>query len=137
MLHLFMAQYVILFDGVCNLCNGFVQFIIQHDKKEKFSFAPLQSAFAKKTLASKNLNADDLQSVIFLAEDKIFTKSEAALEIAKHLGGFWSLLAGLKILPQVLRNSVYDLVCKNRYKWFGKSATCMIPSTKLKNRFLE
>ena len=132
-----MAQYVILFDGVCNLCNGFVQFIIQHDKKEKFSFAPLQSAFAKKTLASKNLNADDLQSVIFLAEDKIFTKSDAALEIAKHLGGLWSLLAVLKILPKGLRNSVYDFVGKNRYKWFGKSATCMIPSTKLKNRFLE
>lgn len=132
-----MSQYVILFDGVCNLCNGFLQFIIKHDKKEKFTFAPLQSAFAKDKLATKNINADDLQSVVFLAEDKIYTKSDAALQIAKHLGGIWILLAGLKILPQGLRNAVYDLVGKNRYKWFGKSATCMIPSIKLKNRFLE
>jgi predicted DCC family thiol-disulfide oxidoreductase YuxK len=132
-----MAQYVILFDGVCNLCNGFVQFIIKHDKKEKFSFAPLQSAYAKTKLDSQNINAEDLKSVIFLADDQIYTKSDAALQIAKHLGGFWFLIAYFQILPLRFRNAIYDLIGKNRYKWFGKSATCMIPSIELKNRFLK
>lgn len=131
-----MPQYVILFDGVCNLCNGFVQFIIKHDKTEKFSFAPLQSVFAKEILGKNNLNADDLKSVIFIANNMVYTKSNAALQIARCFGGWWHLLFYLKVLPLGLRNFVYDFVGKNRYKWFGKADACMVPSPKLLHRFL-
>lgn len=126
-----MAQYVIFYDGVCNLCNGFVQFVVKRDKNKKFAFAALQSAYAKETLKTFNINPDDLQSVVLFANQKVYIKSDAALEIAKHLGGLWFLLSYLKILPLTLRNSVYNYIGKNRYKWFGKRESCMVPDVKL------
>ncbi|TAH01121.1 MAG: thiol-disulfide oxidoreductase DCC family protein [Sphingobacteriales bacterium] len=132
-----MPQYVILFDGVCNLCNTFVQFIIKHDKKDKFSFAPLQSNYAIEVIKNHNLNNNQLQSVVFIANQKIYTKSNAALQIAKHLGGLWSLFGCLNIFPLKLRDAVYNYVAKNRYKWFGKKQSCMVPTANLKNKFLQ
>ncbi len=132
-----MPQYVILFDGVCNLCNTFVQFIIRHDKKNKFNFAPLQSNYAIEVIQKYNLNNNQLQSVVFIANQKIYTKSNAALQIAKHLGGLWSLFACLNIFPLKFRDAVYNYVAKNRYKWFGKKQNCMVPTPNLKNKFLQ
>ncbi len=132
-----MPKYVILFDGVCNLCNTFVQFIIKHDKKDKFSFAPLQSNYAIETLKKSNLNTNQLQSVVFIANQRIYTKSNAALQIAKHLGGLWSLFGCLNIFPLKLRDAVYNYVAINRYKWFGKKQSCMVPTPNLQNKFLQ
>ncbi|TAE35145.1 MAG: thiol-disulfide oxidoreductase DCC family protein [Sphingobacteriales bacterium] len=131
-----MANKVIFFDGVCNLCSGFVQFIIKLDKKKQFSFAALQSKYAQDALQSHNLNSDELQSVIFIINNKVYTKSDAAIEIAKQLGGLWFLVRCLKVFPLRFRNLVYDFIGKNRYKWFGKKESCMVPSEELKSRFL-
>lgn len=131
-----MANKVIFFDGVCNLCSGFVQFIIKQDKKQQFSFAALQSKYAQEALKSYDLNTSELQSVVFITNNRVYTKSDAAIEIAKQLGGLWYLLSGLKIFPLSFRNWVYDFIGKNRYKWFGKTDSCMVPSEELKSRFL-
>jgi len=132
-----MDQPVILFDGVCNLCNGFVQFIIKQDPLGKFKFASLQSAYAKKKLDGIGINKTNFDTVVFLSEGRIYTKSTAALKIAKHLGNGWALTYPLIFLPQFLRDSLYNLIARNRYKWFGKQESCMLPSPELKNRFLE
>jgi predicted DCC family thiol-disulfide oxidoreductase YuxK len=129
---------VILFDGICNLCNGFVQFVIERDNEGKFKFASLQSDFAADLLAKKNPHFDkeNLQSVILIKNDKIITKSDAAIEIGKQLGGLWKASGLLYIFPKFIRNMVYDLVAKYRYKWFGKQDVCWLPSPELKSRFL-
>jgi predicted DCC family thiol-disulfide oxidoreductase YuxK len=127
---------VIFFDGICNLCNGFVQFIIKHDKKANFRFAALQSDFAKQELSKKNITVEELSSVIILTEKGIFTKSTAALKIASQLNGFWKVAYIFIIIPKFIRDFVYDIIAKNRYKWFGKENHCMIPTPELKERFL-
>jgi predicted DCC family thiol-disulfide oxidoreductase YuxK len=127
---------VIFFDGVCNLCNGFVQFIIKHDKYAKFRFAALQSDFAKQELSKKNITVEELSSVILLTEKGVFTKSTAALKIASQLNGFWKAAYIFIIIPKFIRDFVYDTIAKNRYKWFGKDDHCMVPTPELKERFL-
>lgn len=132
-----MHQPVILFDGVCNLCSGFVQFIIKRDKSGKFKFASLQSVYAKDKLKSTGINSDELSTVVFISGNRIYTKSTAALKIAKELGGSWRLLYPLIIIPKFLRDGVYNLIAKNRYKWFGKQESCMLPDPELRSRFLD
>lgn len=127
---------VILFDGVCNLCNGAVQFIIKRDKSGKFKFAALQSETANKLLKNHPV-VQDLTTIIFLEKGKLYTKSDAALKIARGLGGAWSLVYFFKIFPPSFRNWVYDWVAKNRYRWFGKKDECMVPTPELKQRFLN
>lgn len=131
-----MVDKIIFFDGVCNLCNGFVQFIIRNDKKKSFYFAALQSNYAQETLKSFTVNPQELKSVVFIKNNVVYTKSNAALEIGKQLGGLWLLIAGLYIFPLKFRNMVYDFIGKNRYKWFGKKNNCMVPTEALKSRFL-
>lgn len=128
---------VILFDGVCNLCNGFIQFIIKRDPEAKFRFAALQSDFAKDELQKRNINPNVINTVIFLDQNLTYTQSTAALEIAKKLGKGWQLLYPLILLPTSFRDFVYKLVAKNRYKWFGQKDSCMIPTPELKSRFLD
>jgi predicted DCC family thiol-disulfide oxidoreductase YuxK len=128
---------VILFDGVCNLCNASVQFIIKRDKKQIFRFAALQSQFGQKVVDSFNLSEKKIDSVILLENNSVKIKSEAALRIAKQLGGIYSLLYVFIILPKFIRNSVYDLIARNRYSWFGKQESCMIPTPELKRLFIE
>jgi len=128
---------VLLFDGVCNLCSGAVQFIIKRDKKKQFLFASLQSESGSTLLKKFNLPANDLNSFVLAEGDKIYTRSTAALRVAKKLGGGWKLLYGLMIVPQFIRNAVYDVIARNRYKWFGKKDECMIPTPQLKERFLN
>lgn len=128
---------VIFFDGVCNLCNGSVQFIIRNDKKGYFHFASLQSEEAEKILSKHDIKASESNTILLLKDGQILTKSDAALEIARDLDGGWKTLKVLKILPRSLRNWVYDLLARNRYTWFGRQDQCMIPDPSLTGRFLH
>ena len=127
---------VILFDGVCNLCEGFVQFILKKEKAPIYYFASLQSEFGRQMLTAYNLE-HELKTVIFIKEGKAYTKSEAALEIAKGLQFPFNTFHLLKIFPRFIRDWVYDGISKRRYRWFGKKDVCMIPTPELKQRFLE
>ena len=128
---------VILFDGVCNLCNASVQFIIRHDRKKKFRYASLQSEFGKTLIEKFNLSNADSDSVILLENNSVKIKSSAALEIAKKMGGFYSTLYVFILLPRFIRDNIYDFVARNRYRWFGKQDSCMIPTSELKKLFIE
>lgn len=128
---------IVLFDGVCNLCNGAVQFIIKRDKNNTFKFASLQSASAKRLLADKAINPTSLHSVIFLKGDAVFEKSDAVLEIARLLPGAWRWLYFLKVIPSFFRDWIYTAVAKNRYRIFGKQEQCLLPSPDLKSKFIQ
>ncbi len=128
---------VVLFDGVCNLCNGSVLFIIKRDREAKFSFASLQSSFGQSQLRNFGLPVGELNTVFLIKNEKFFKKSDAALEIAKGMSGLWPALYVFKIIPSFIRNLVYDLIAKNRYRWFGKQDACMIPTPELKARFID
>ena len=128
---------IILFDGVCNLCNSSVQFVIDRDPNNRFMFASLQSDFGQEVLRKYHLNTTDFDSIILLDQQKIYEKSSAALRIAKELKFPWSLLAIFLILPQFLRDIGYNYVAKNRYKWFGKQESCWMPTPELRSKFLD
>jgi predicted DCC family thiol-disulfide oxidoreductase YuxK len=128
---------LILFDGVCNLCNGFVQFLIKRDPAGKFRFASLQSDFGRSQLLRFNLDPDLLHSVILIEGDNVLQRSDAALRIVNQLGGAWKILNAFKIFPKFLRDALYNVVARNRYKVFGKRDSCMIPTPELKARFIE
>jgi len=127
----------ILFDGVCNLCTQSVQFVIRHDPDSKFRFAALQSDFGQAQLAKHKVNTEKLLSVILLTDNKVYDRSRAALEIARRLNGLWPLLYVFVIVPPFIRNFVYDWISANRYRWFGKTNECMIPTPDLKARFIR
>lgn len=128
--------YHILFDGVCNLCNGAVRFVIRHDKKERFVFSPLQSRVATSLLAglAPTVKKD---SVVLIENGTIYTRSTAILRIARRLGGGWPLLYGFIIIPPFLRDGIYDIIAKYRYRFFGKQEKCMVPSAADSRRFVE
>lgn len=128
---------VILFDGVCNLCNGVVQFVIKHDPNHIFRFASLQSEYGKNIMRRFGLPVDELNSFILLENEKIYSRSTAALRIVKKLNGLWPGLYGFIIVPPFIRNAVYNWVARNRYKWFGKKEACWIPTPELKSLFLD
>src|SRR6185503_18640196 len=127
---------VILFDGVCNLCSGSVQFILKRDKEKKFMFASLQSNYGQKFLQQFNLPANTVNSFFLYQDDKIFTRSTAALKMFQQLKN-WRWVKILWIFPKFIRDAVYNLIAKNRYKWFGKKEECWLPTPELKARFLE
>ncbi len=128
-------ENIILFDGVCNLCNASVLFVIERDKKNVFQFASLQSSFGQQVLKKHQLSSSDFDSMILLQDGTIHQRSDAALRIAKELSGAWKLLYGFIIVPRFIRNGVYNFVARNRYKWFGKQEACMIPTPELKAKF--
>ncbi|UCS93119.1 thiol-disulfide oxidoreductase DCC family protein [Echinicola marina] len=128
---------IVLFDGVCNLCNQAVDFIIQHDSKNHFKLASLQDEPGKALLKGKSIDEAYLDSIVLLRKNKVYYKSRAALEIAKKLKGLWPLFYGFIIVPQFLRDPVYDWIAKNRYKWFGKRDTCRLPNEREKRKFLS
>jgi predicted DCC family thiol-disulfide oxidoreductase YuxK len=128
---------VILFDGVCNLCNRGVQSIIKKDTKKQFRFASLQGKTGQALLRQFNLPVTDLNSFVLIEGDKAYIKSTAALRIAKLAGGFWKILYGFIIVPRFIRDGVYNIIARNRYKWFGRREECMIPTPELKERFLD
>lgn len=127
---------VILFDGVCNLCNSSVQFVIKRDKNGTFRFAALQSEAANQLLKNFQHQKMDLTTIILVQGNQLWTKSDAALRIAKKLSGAWPLLYAFIVVPRFLRNAVYDWIARNRYQWFGKKDECMIPTPELRQRFL-
>ncbi len=125
---------IIFFDGVCGLCNGFIDFVIKHDQEKKFKFSPLQSDFAKTTLGSEF--TQDLKTVIVLINKKKFSKSSAVFEVLRELGNLWSVFLIFKFLPTKLNNFFYDLIASNRYSLFGKKETCRIPTPEERSRFI-
>ena len=128
---------IILFDGVCNLCDTSVQFIIKHDKKDVFRFVALQSELGQEIIKHIGIDISKTDSII-LYEPTIayYYKAEAALKIAHELGGIYGLLNLFSVFPKSLLNSIYDYIAKNRYQWYGKKEVCMIPSPELKAKFL-
>jgi len=127
---------ILLFDGVCNLCNTSVTFVIQRDKKDLFRFAALQDPAGQQLIEKYQIDPSNTDSIILIENDKAYVKSTAALKVARHLGGAYPLLYGFMIVPNFIRNWVYDYVAKNRYKWYGKKDSCMIPTPELKSKFL-
>ena len=128
---------IILFDGVCNLCNTSVIFIIKHDKKAHFKFASLQSDAAKELLLQHNVKKNEIDSIVLIENDTLYEKSTAALRISRKLNGGFKILYAFIIIPSLIRDWIYNYIAKNRYTWFGKKDNCMIPSKKLKHRFIE
>lgn len=129
---------LILFDGVCNLCNTSVQHVIKHDKNNVFLFAALQSDLGLEIIKNYNIDTSKTDSILLYTPEKgVTSKSTAALKIAGHLGFPHNLLPVFFIVPPFIRNWVYDYIAKNRYKWFGKKASCWMPTPELKSRFLN
>ncbi|MBZ9532850.1 thiol-disulfide oxidoreductase DCC family protein [Cytobacillus oceanisediminis] len=125
---------IVLFDGVCNLCSKSVQFIIKRDPHNQFLFASLQSEMGKSLLEKHHLS--EVDSVVLIKEDMYYMESDAALEICRHLSSGWKLLAILKGIPSSIRDPLYQFVARNRYRWFGKQDSCMLPTEEMKKRFL-
>lgn len=131
-------QRIILFDGVCNLCNRAVQFIIKRDKADRYRFSALQSEMGQKLTSERNIDTQKVDSIILIEPGKAYyIKAAAALEIGKSFGGFWRVLGLFEWVPPVIGNWIYDIVAKNRYRWFGRKDQCMVPTKELKAKFLE
>lgn len=131
------GKKIILFDGVCNLCDSLVQFVVKHDQQDQFRFVALQSELGQKIIAHIGINDKNIDSVVLYIPGKAYyTKSNAAIQIAKNLGGIFHLGTLFRILPTPLRNWVYDYVASKRYHWYGRKTTCMIPTNELSSKFL-
>ena len=129
---------IILFDGVCNLCNGFIQFIIKRDKQDTFRYASLQSEIGQQLLLERYIDTALIDSVVLIEPGvAYYIKSDAALQIGSYLKGYRSISRILYLIPRDLRNIVYDLIARYRYAWFGKKDVCMVPSPELKAKFLS
>lgn len=127
---------MVLFDGVCNLCNASVDFILERDSKSIFRFASLQSEAGQELLRRFRLPTEEHRSLVLVEGDRFFTRSSAALLIARRLDGFWPLLYAFIVVPRFLRDAVYDLFARNRYRWFGRRDTCRVPTPEERGRFL-
>jgi predicted DCC family thiol-disulfide oxidoreductase YuxK len=128
---------IVLFDGVCNLCNRSVQYIIRRDPRGRFRFASLQSDAGRRLLEEHGLGQDAMNTVILLERGKIYSKSDAALRILRRLRGPSRFWWSARFVPRPLRDAVYDWVARNRYSWFGRRAECMVPTPDVRERFLD
>lgn len=131
------AGAIVLFDGVCNLCNKSVQFIIRHDKLDRFRFASLQGETGQAILKKHGLPPDQFNSFILAEGEKVSLRSTGALRMLKLLGGGWSVLYVFIIVPPFIRDAVYNLVARYRYHWFGRKASCMVPTPAIRHKFLD
>ena len=132
------GKKIILFDGVCNMCNSTINFIITHDKNDVFRYASLQSEIGKKLIEERKIDTSKLDSILLIEPQTSYHyKSTAVLHIAKQLSGLYPLVSLLLILPRFFRDGCYDIIAKNRYKWFGKKEKCMIPTPELKALFID
>ena len=129
-------QSILLFDGVCNLCNGAVRFVIKRDRAKRFRFAAIQSVAGQALLAKFYIPAESLETFVLVERERYFTRSTAALRVARKLGRLWALLYTAIIIPKPIRDFVYDCIAKNRYRLFGKRDQCMVPTPELSDRFL-
>jgi len=130
------SKSIVFFDGICNLCNASIDFIIKRDHHNKFLVGALQDSVSKEILSKHQVKADYLDSLVLFDNGKIFYKSTAALKIARNLSGAWPIFYPLIFLPKSLRDPAYDFIGKNRYRWFGKKSTCRIPTPEEKAKFL-
>ncbi|EAR01436.1 thiol-disulfide oxidoreductase DCC family protein [Maribacter sp. HTCC2170] len=129
---------IVLFDGVCNLCNRSIQYIIKRDKKDVFRFATLQGDVGQRLVQERNIDISKVDSIILIEPGvAYYTKSTAALKIGKSFGGVWKLAIVLNLIPSKLRDIVYDWVARDRYSWYGKKDACMVPTPELKAKFLD
>ncbi len=132
------GKKIILFDGVCNLCNASINFVIKRDKKDLFRYASLQSEVGQKLISERNIDIKNIDSILLIDPSvAYYHKSTAALRIAKQLSGFYPFLSVFLVLPKFFRDWIYDIIAKNRYKWFGKKESCMIPTPELKALFID
>ena len=127
----------ILFDGVCNLCNGFVQWVIARDPEARFRFGTLQSAAAQELVKGVQAGPLDIRTVLYVTDGRVLGRSTATLTILKDLGGAWGLLYAFIIVPRFIRDAVYRWVARNRYKWYGQRPSCMVPTPDLRSRFID
>jgi predicted DCC family thiol-disulfide oxidoreductase YuxK len=127
---------IVLFDGVCNLCTFTVQFIIKRDPHGSFLFASLQSEVGSRLLKEHGLLPEALDTFVLIEGSRYFTRSAAALRVAQHLSGGWSLCRSLSLIPRPIRDWGYTVIARNRYRWFGRRETCLIPSRDIVDRFL-
>jgi predicted DCC family thiol-disulfide oxidoreductase YuxK len=132
-----LPENIVIFDGVCNLCEFSVNFIFEHDTAGQFSYTPAQSLLGSSLLRHFGINTSRLDTVVLVRGDRAFTRSAAAIEIASGLDMPWNLLTVFKAVPEPLRDMLYDLIALNRYQLFGKKEECMLPSEELRRRFLE
>jgi predicted DCC family thiol-disulfide oxidoreductase YuxK len=132
-----MEHPIILFDGVCNYCNAIVNWVIRLDRKARFRFASLQSERGRSLLQQHGLSPEGLESVVLIDGEKVYTKSDATLRIVRYLPWWLQEARALWIVPRPFRDAIYDYVARNRYKWFGKKDSCMIPSQEQRGRFLD
>lgn len=130
-------NHIVLFDGVCNLCQSSVQFLLKHDKKGKLKYASLQSKFGKELLQKYKIDTNKVDSIVFVSNGKAFIESSAALKIAGFLNFPLNALQVFWIVPKFIRDRIYKWVARNRYKWFGKEETCMLPTEDISARFLD
>ena len=129
---------LLLFDGVCNLCNAAVQWVIARDRRRRLQFASLQSDAAERELAQAGISRDDLpDSLVLIDERGVHTRSSAAIRVGRLLGLPWSLAVLFVVIPRPLRDWAYALIARNRYRWFGKRDTCLTPTSELRERFLD
>ena len=129
---------ILLFDGVCTLCNGAVRFIIERDSKARFKFAPLQSAFGQTELRKLNLPTEEFDSYVLLDNGKHYFRSTAAIRVYSQLDGFlWRFTSVFYLVPTPIRDAIYGWVARNRYKWFGKEEACMVPTPEITKRFID
>ena len=124
---------IIAFDGVCNLCNGFIQWLIKRDKEKKFRYTTLQSDSGELLKSATDINGD---SVLLVYKESIYSLSDVGLKCMQILGGGWTVLSWLRFFPKSLRDTVYRFIARNRYKWFGKSDVCMLPDASIRSSFL-
>lgn len=129
-------ESIIMFDGLCNLCDGGVQFIIKRDSKCHFKFTSLQSETGQMLLRHYGISPE-IDSMILIENKKVYIKSRAAIQISRYLDGHWKYLSFFRVLPPFLSDLLYDTVAKHRYKWFGKKESCMVPTSEMKKRFLD
>ena len=132
-----MSTTILFFDGHCNLCNNSVDFVITRDKKRVFRFAPLQGETAKDVLGDVNIDLEHPDSFVLSKDNKVYFRSTAALMVARQLGFPWSLMSVFLVVPPFIRDAVYNLIARNRYKWFGRKETCRLPSPEERSLFLD
>ena len=129
---------IVLFDGMCNLCNNFILFAIKRDKYDMLRFTSLQSTMGQKLIAERHIDTSKTDSIIFIEPGiAYYTKAIAALKIGQSFGGFWKILCVFEWIPSFITDSIYDFTAKHRYRWFGKKDNCMIPTAELNSKFLE
>jgi predicted DCC family thiol-disulfide oxidoreductase YuxK len=128
---------ILVFDGMCNLCAGSVRFILNHEKQPTLRFAPLQTPTGAQLTREFGFNPEDAKTFVLIADERAYVKSDAVVRLARELRGIWKLLALLRVMPRPVRDWVYDVIARNRYRWFGRREACMVPAPEVKARFIE